>query len=275
MASDIVFKSKVFGGFNKEEVMAYINTLLSEKKDLESQITSMNSTIAQLNVKLSVLEFRANESEGLKERNTALTTENKNLKSQLSEIDTVKAKYEELKAEAEKDKNQCQLLRAELASKESSPEEVDDLKSEIKRLTSENIRMKNMEQQVGAAMLDARIHSEELVNIAREKADRVTREIYSAIGDTALKIDGLSSDIGEIARNFTKAAEEIELRINVLTGNMSKTAQSLLYENTVLQEANDMNVREPQPQPEKPLSREISDEEFARYLENFGKKTKD
>ena len=37
MANDVIFKTKAFGGFNKEEVMAYINRLISEKEALESK----------------------------------------------------------------------------------------------------------------------------------------------------------------------------------------------------------------------------------------------
>ena len=138
-----------------------------------------------------------------------------------------------MKARISEEKALSETLKAELSVAELDGKNAEELKSQISALKAENERMKNMEQQVGAAMLDARLHSDELVKEAREKANNVTKEIYSAIGDTALKIDSLSSDIGEIARNFTKAAEEVELRINVLTGNMSKTAQALISESVL------------------------------------------
>lgn len=235
MANDVVFKSSIFGGFNKEEVMAYINTLLSEKKNLEEQITSLKSTVAQYNVKMNVLEQRAVEADNLVQRFNMLSAENIALRNQLGDVEALKKKYEELRTEVEREKAECDVLRAELSTNSYSFEEVEALKTENARLNADNIRMRNMEQQVGAAMLDAHLHSEELINAAREKANKVTRDIYSAIGDTALKIDALSSEIAEIAGSFTKSAEEIELRINVLTGNMSKTAQAMLSENNVLQ----------------------------------------
>ena len=71
---------------------------------------------------------------------------------------------------------------------------------------------------------------------AKEKANAVTKAVYSAIGDTAVKIDDLSQGIGEIARNFTKSVEEVELRIKALTGDMSKTAQALISENVLTEE---------------------------------------
>lgn len=235
MANDVVFKSSIFGGFNKDEVMAYINTLLSEKKSLEEQIASLNSTVAQYNVKMNVLERRSAEADNLAQRLNMISAENIALRNQLGDVEALKSRYEELRAEVEREKAECDVLRAELSTNSYSLEEFENLKAENARLKADNTRMRNMEQQVGAAMLDARLHSEELINAARDKANRVTRDIYSAIGDTALKIDALSSEITEIASSFTKSAEAIELRINVLTGNMSKTAQALISDNNVLQ----------------------------------------
>ena len=104
----------------------------------------------------------------------------------------------------------------------------DKLKAENEALKADIEKKRDMERQVGAAMLDARVHSEELIEEAKEKANNVTKAIYNAIGETAVKIDDLSAGIGEIARNFTKSVEEVELRIKVLTGDMSKTAQALI-----------------------------------------------
>ena len=236
MANDVVFKSSFFGGFNKEEVMAYINTLLSEKKNLEEQVSSANAKVAQYTVKMNSLELQVADAEKFVQQYNMLTAENIALRNQLGDVEALKRRYEELRAEVEREKAECDVMRAELNYNNGyKPKDIEALKAENARLKADNARMRGMEQQVGAAMLDARLHSEELVTAAREKANRVTRDIYSAIGDTALKIDGLSSEITEIASSFTKSAEEIELRINVLTGNMSKTAQALISDNNVLQ----------------------------------------
>ena len=48
MANDVIFKTKAFGGFNKEEVMAYINNLISEKSALEAkckELTDANNNL--------------------------------------------------------------------------------------------------------------------------------------------------------------------------------------------------------------------------------------
>ena len=80
--------------------------------------------------------------------------------------------------------------------------------------------------------------------LLEEKADLVRKDVYDAIGDTALKIDELSGGITEIARNFTKSVEEVELRIKALTGDMSKTAQLLISESGIITESQSDNIKE-------------------------------
>ena len=229
MANDVIFKTKAFGGFKKDEVMAYINRLISEKEALETRCKE-------------------------------LTDENNNLKNQASEnsqklkeadekTEKAKEEYEDilkiLEAEREvsaaiyneKEEFNIEILKLnkELTELKNKPvlseEDAEALKAENTTLKNECDKLKAMEQQVGAAMLDARLRSDELVKEAEEKANLVRKDVYDAIGDTALKIDELSGGITEIARNFTKAVSEVEMRINLLTGNMSKTAQALISNN--------------------------------------------
>lgn len=233
MMNDVVFKKKVFGGFDKDEVMSYINGVLSEKSSTEARLDNANSSLAALNQRVRELESEVAELSELKSLNdelqTALDLRDEFIARLNGEIESAEA----LKERFAEEKAKNEALNAELSVYEADGKASQELKARLSVLEAENTRLKGMEQQVGAAMLDARIHSEELVKEARERANKVTKDVYAAIGDTALKIDGLSSDIGEIARSFTKAAEEIELRINVLTGNMSKTAQALISDSVL------------------------------------------
>ncbi|MBE6748836.1 MAG: hypothetical protein E7557_06355 [Ruminococcaceae bacterium] len=229
MANDVIFKTKAFGGFNKEEVMTYINRLISEKEALETkckELTDENNS----------LKNQASEnSEKLKE------AEEKAEKSKEEYEDILKILEAEREVSAaiynEKEEFNVEILKlnkeiTELKSKPVlSEEDAELIKAENAKLKNECDKLKAMEQQVGAAMLDARLRSDELVKEAEEKANLVRKDVYDAIGDTALKIDELSGGIAEIARNFTKAVSEVEMRISVLTGNMSKTAQALISNN--------------------------------------------
>lgn len=229
MANDIIFKTKAFGGFNKEEVMTYINRLISEKEELENKCkalteekNNLKNEVSEISQKLKTAEDKA-ESE-IKEREDVL----KILDAEREIRDAVCKEKDEFGVEILK-------LNKELNELKNKPvlseEDAEVLKAENAKLKAECDKLKAMEQQVGAAMLDARLRSDELVKEAEEKANLVRKDVYDAIGDTALKIDELSGGITEIARNFTKAVSEVEMRISVLTGNMSKTAQALISNN--------------------------------------------
>ena len=214
MSKDILFKTSAFGGFKKDEVMDFVQQVLGEKGELERML--LNTTT----------------------RNNQITSELNQMKSEIENLSTVRSeltnsltKIEDLTVElCSKDKiiEELSLKLEDFEKNSGSKEEVEALKAENEALKAELEKTRDLERQVGAAMLDARVHSEELIEEAKEKANNVTKAIYNAIGETAVKIDDLSAGIGEIARNFTKSVEEVELRIKVLTGDMSKTAQALI-----------------------------------------------
>lgn len=230
MAHDVVFKTKAFGGFNKDEVMDFVNKILAEKSELEKKLAESEACLARANAEIDDLKCLENENAKL---NEALTDTNKSLSELRSELDSSNELIEALSQQVN-----------DSGINDEAQSEIDALKAEVARLRSECEKKRDIERQVGAAMLDARVHSEELVEAAKERADKVTKSVYSAIGETALKIDDLSTGIGEIARSFTKSVEEVELRIKALTGDMSKTAQLLISDSGIITESQSDNVKE-------------------------------
>ena len=229
MANDIIFKTKAFGGFNKEEVMTYINNLISEKSALEAKCKELTDANNDLQTKVNEAEEKVKEAEEkISKAEEKLGEDEQRLKVE-REINTA------LTEDKEKLNVEILKLNKEITELKNKPvlseEDAEILKAENAKLKIECDKLKAMEQQVGAAMLDARLRSDELIKEAEEKADLVRKDVYDAIGDTALKIDELSGGITEIARNFTKAVSDVEMRINLLTGNMSKTAQALISNN--------------------------------------------
>ena len=236
MANDVVFKSKAFGGFDKNEVLDFVNKILDEKAGLEKRLSESNAKFAQVNAELFALKKASEEAENEKAELEAVKAK---LAESEAELETKDSAISTLGAQLTEKDNEIESLKITLSQTATSDEvqaELESLRSEVARLKVEAEKKRDLERQVGAAMLDARIHSEELVEEAKEKANAVTKSVYSAIGDTALKIDDLSTGIAEIARSFTKAVEEVELRIKALTGDMSKTAQALISENVLTED---------------------------------------
>lgn len=230
MSKDLMFRTTAFGGFKKDEVMDFIEKVLNEKSSLESKLATSESKKAQLDAEVASLQNDVADIGKLRSELAELSAKINNYEDVIDDKDTLIKELTERLSEAQ--------------SRAVDDGEVAELKRENEKLRNELDKKRDIERQVGAAMLDARVHSEELVEQAKDRANAVTKAVYAAIGDTAVKIDDLSAGIGEIARNFTKSVEEVELRIKALTGNMSKTAQALISEN-VLAEAVDFEVDEP------------------------------
>lgn len=214
MSKDVLFKTSAFGGFKKDEVMDFVQQVLGEKGELERLLLNNTTRNNQLTAELNHVKSELDSLSGVRDELAECLIKIEDLTNALNEKDAIIEEFTSKLAEAEK--NNC------------SSDELDKLKAENEALKADIEKKRDMERQVGAAMLDARVHSEELIEEAKEKANNVTKAIYNAIGETAVKIDDLSAGIGEIARNFTKSVEEVELRIKVLTGDMSKTAQALI-----------------------------------------------
>ncbi|MBO5432542.1 MAG: DivIVA domain-containing protein [Clostridia bacterium] len=214
MSKDVLFKTSAFGGFKKDEVMDFVQQVLGEKGELERLLLNNTTRNNQLSAELNNVKAEIDSLSSVRDELADSLIKVEDLTNALKEKDAI---IEELNLKlAEAQRNSC------------SSDELDRLKAENDALKADIEKKRDMERQVGAAMLDARVHSEELIEEAKEKANNVTKAIYNAIGETAVKIDDLSTGIGEIARNFTKSVEEVELRIKVLTGDMSKTAQALI-----------------------------------------------
>ncbi len=219
MSKDLMFRTTAFGGFKKDDVMDFIEKVLNEKSSLESKLATSESKNAQLDAEISSLQSDVADISKLRSDVAELSAKINDYEVAMDDKDTlIKELTERL---------------SEMQSKAVDDGEVAELRRENEKLRNELGKKHDMERQVGAAMLDARVHSEELVEQAKERADSVKKAVYAAIGDTAVKIDDLSAGIGEIARNFTKSVAEVELRIKALTGDMSKTAQALISDNVL------------------------------------------
>ena len=226
MENDVIFKTKAFGGYDKKEVMDFVFSLYNEIDFLKE---SLGKSEAKCNELQEELDNRAESAQAYENVKTELENTNafnSELQNKISLLEDAISQKNERISELEAVSQKC--------LSEDAEKEIESLKAEIQRLKIECERSRALERQVGAAMLDARVHSEGLVESAREKANNVTKSVYAAIGETALKIDDLSKGVGDIARSFAKSVEDVELRIKALTGDMSKTAQLLITETGVI-----------------------------------------
>ncbi len=201
MDKDIIFKSSIFGGFNKQDVTRYLAAVNAEKSELLQKYSAACSDATSFLNKITKLEQSLEKLEPV---------------SQQLEIEKLKS------AELEKEKE-------ELAAKnEEILKNLKDVTEEKEKLLADRKKLKSAELQLGAAMLDARLHSENLVSKANEKISNINRETGEAITKTANKMGDISADISELATVFNNAIAKLEERMHAIVKDMSGVADGLI-----------------------------------------------
>jgi len=177
------FRSSMFGGFNKQDVMTYIEQLQSELADVKTQFAQLenqfNAQSAQLE-KIPVLEKELENKNEVEQQNAAL----------LSQIEALRAGQQ--KAQDEYDK------------------------------------VKTAEAQLGAAFVDARRYSDEIVAAARERAADVSKQASDDIANKAEQIRSVASDAEKITLEMRQKMEALSRSISDLSGKMSAVAVTLV-----------------------------------------------
>ena len=153
MANDIIFKSKAFGGFDKNEVMDFVNKILEEKASLEKKLSESNAKFAQTNAQLFELKQTLDEAESEK-------AELDLLKAQLQEAQSIIINKDEelssITSQLSDKNNENESLKNELSKAVTSDEvnaELDALRSEVARLKVEADKKRDLERQVGLSLI--------------------------------------------------------------------------------------------------------------------------
>lgn len=209
MDKNFVFRSSVFGGFKKQDVMEYLAQLNSQKANLEQQLSIVSNDAALFSKRIAELE------------------------SQLSGFKDMSLKLEDTKRQMDSLEKSNTVLSSD---NEIYKTRINMLQAEKQKLSSDCDRLKSAESQLGAAMLDARLYSDRLVAHAGEKVNAINKETGDAISVTARKVNALSGNIGELSEIFNKAITELEGKISELVSDMNKAAEDLLSGKLPLQE---------------------------------------
>lgn len=203
MDKDIIFKSAIFGGFNKQDVMQYLAAVNAENADLQQKYSTACADASSFLNKITELEQK------------------------LVEFTTVSQQLEEEKQKSAQLEKEMLKLSNE---NEGNLQKLNALIDEKEKLSVDREKLKAVELQLGAAMLDARLHSEKLISKANEKISDINKETGEAITKTASKMCDISTDIGEFAAVFNKAIAQLEERVRSIVDNMSSVADSLIKE---------------------------------------------
>lgn len=200
MDSERILRTSIFGGFRREDVLSYVEELKGEIAELREELKGKVEKIDTL------CEMADNLSRACEE---AKETEQK-----LSEVTAA------LKAEQQKN----ETLAAENAELSKRVGAIDSEKAAMEQKAAE---IRASEAQLGAAFLDARKYSDEIVSAANQKANETQSEVSDSIAKQATEVAKLSADVDALSATLSKSIESLHADISALSVKLSKAAQSL------------------------------------------------
>lgn len=200
MESERILRTSVFGGFRRTDVLEYVEELKGEIAELSKMFDEQNTMISELS-----------------EMVDNLTGECEQAKAAEAKLAETAAALEGAQAENAALKSENEALTARFAK-------IDAEKSEMSKKAEE---IRASEAQLGAAFLDARKYSDEIVTAANKKANETSLDASESIAQQATEVARLSSDVDALAATLTKSIDELHANIAALSVKLSKSAQAL------------------------------------------------
>lgn len=187
MADNYSFRSSM-NGFNRNDVMSCIESILNEKNAVEIKVASLEAKIAELEEKCSALE--KDKTELIAEKDIKVST----CEKQNAQIAVLEKQLSDSDSEIENLRFQLSKVNAASSEKEMCAE------CELARV---------YEARLGAAMFDAKRFSEILVKEANDKASSLFASAYTSADVTAEKAKEISAEISEINKQFNSAFSKL------------------------------------------------------------------
>lgn len=201
MNKDInVMKTSVFGGFKKSDVLAYIEKLQTETADVREQLDAKRTESIELKRKIEELEVRLDN---------------------LSEVTEKLNKKENEVAELSEKLNDALSENKQYLEKITEFQEKSD-------------KLKRAEKQIGAAYIDARRYSDEIVDNAKLKAKDIGALASQDVKREANEIEQLLKDVDAISKKFNSSLEQLHKDVYALGTKLNTSASTLLNLHTDL-----------------------------------------
>lgn len=202
-----VMKTALFGGFKKSDVLSLIEKLQSETAETKEALDAKRKEALELKNKIEELEDK------------------------LVELSVVNDKLNEKEKEVA-ELNQ-KLEATLLENKQLNEKSVEfDEKSE---------KLRRAEKQIGAAYIDARRYSDDLVENAKSKAKDIGAFASQDIKREAAEIESLLRDVDVISRKFNSSIEQLHKDVYALSSKLNSSASNLLNLHTDISEIESHN----------------------------------
>lgn len=205
MENQGVFKSKIFGGFSKKDVLSYVDEMHQKAKNIEQELDNKIDALEKSNKELNI------EILGYKEQILEIEQEVDSEKQKNSDLSFI---IQDLKDEIEAQKRIVDTKEREISLHLESNRQ---LRMKNETLASKNKKFEELECQIADTMLEAKKAATVMLNEAQKKADEVTSQSTLAVADIKENIAGFRAEIAVLksafnafSNAFTKQLESLE-----------------------------------------------------------------
>lgn len=203
MANDFtIMKTALFGGFKKSDVLEFIEKLQGETEDVKKSLDTKRAEALELKNKIEELEDK------------------------IEELSKVQAEISEKDAQIKKLSEDLENALAENKALNEKSFEFDEKSEKLRRA----------EKQIGAAYIDARRYSDDLVEGAKARAKDIGAIASQDIKREAIEIETLLKDVDLISRKFNSSIEQLHKDVYALSSKLNSSASNLLNLHTDLSE---------------------------------------
>ncbi len=205
MESEGVFKTSVFGGFERQSVLNYVDDLIARQQKKETELSQRADA---LEAERAELAERAGE-----------------LAARVGDLEAQAKAGEAARAEVREKEARLTLLEQAL---EEERARADALEKELAQANERGRKYDEIIAQVGLVMVEAQNQAEAVVSRARAQADGIARESMDHIYGLCRRVDDVDASVGQLRSFAARTMEEVDRRIADLEQAVRET-QGHLY----------------------------------------------
>lgn len=211
----VVFKTKLFGGFEKKAVLNYIyqineNARQAEEK-LGQQLAEVTASREELSQKLISFEEKIDRME-------------QNVSDLDMELTGEKSKVGELNSMVERLNGEITRQRKIIRDKD---QELDTYKGRIVELASVSAKYEKASSQIGMLLIDAKTRADQMLEEAAVRSEEIIRGANDSVSHLFAELDDFKMEVEKIKASVSEAIFTIQKKVDAISESVAHSEITL------------------------------------------------
>ena len=190
MGEEAQFRNAAWGGFNKEDVLRYIEMMKQSALETNMKLDQATRQLQDAQRRVQVLEAQ--------------------LKQKTEEASRLAADGQAHQARLQQAQEQVRRLDARLSSYDA-----------------DKSKLQAVETQIGSLMVSAHMYSNRIISQAKQEAERITQQASLAIDQATNHINILSVDAESAQGRYQSLFNEVSAKIQALSSSLQEAGEQL------------------------------------------------